>query len=343
MKKGISLILLLITIAVMITIVSTVTVIGTDIYNNTKKVKFASEISYIEEIVRAYYINNNEYPVLNEEEFNIENITDDIVTEQFISEDIIDNNIKLYQIDYAKLGISELTIANKEYTSNSVYLVSKTTGKIYYKKGYRAKRKIYYTLTEDLKKSINYVENGNVNDGIIFSYGDNLLKDKVEINIKVPISFTDISIISTDVDFILDSPKTQGKYNIYRTISNSNSTITVNYKISSNSTIKTLKYNVNNVDKEIPTFNLSNVITIQNEIKKERYIRITDLNDSISGIKYVKYANQNISQEDAKEYFKNSGIQVSENIIYLTNESGIISVYAEDNAGNFNIKYINID
>ena len=47
MKRGISLVVMLVTIAVILIITSVTVVTGNNIFNNTKKVKFASEISYV--------------------------------------------------------------------------------------------------------------------------------------------------------------------------------------------------------------------------------------------------------------------------------------------------------
>lgn len=343
MKKGISLVTLLVTIAVIITLVSTVVITGTSINNKAKKVKFASELSYVEEMLKSYFNTKGEYPILDEDIFSTENISEDILLEQFSDEDIIDNKVKLYQIDFSKLGSSDLTIGDKDYdNSDSVYLFSKMTGKVYYKKGYKVGKNIYYTLTDDLKKSINYLEDRNVNDGIIFNYNKDLVKDKIEIDIKIPISYTNITITSNDSGFISEEPRKLGEYYIYKTTSNSNSTITITYEIPEVSGEKYLKYNVNNVDNVAPTFNLSDIINIEDTqtSKKESYIKITNLSDNISGIKFVKYANKLVNESEAKEYFRNYGIEVNDNIIYLTTESNTVSIYVEDNAGNFGIKYV---
>ena len=59
MKKGFSLVTLLVTIFVIIILTSTVVISANSIYNSNKKVKFASEISYIKELVNSYMVNNN--------------------------------------------------------------------------------------------------------------------------------------------------------------------------------------------------------------------------------------------------------------------------------------------
>ena len=95
MKRGISLVVMLVTIAVILIITSVTVVTGNNIFNNTKKVKYASEISYVEEIVNTYRLNNNgKYPTSTKliyidstkikaidlnEQFKDESIAEDIV------------------------------------------------------------------------------------------------------------------------------------------------------------------------------------------------------------------------------------------------------------------------
>ena len=59
MKKGFSLVTLLTTIAVIILLSSTVVISANSIYNSNKKVRFASEITYINELVNSYIASNN--------------------------------------------------------------------------------------------------------------------------------------------------------------------------------------------------------------------------------------------------------------------------------------------
>lgn len=339
MKKGISLIVLMITIAVSIILVSTIVVTGTSVYNNTKKIKFASELSYVEESISSYLLNNGEYPTSSELDLNTSEISEDILIEQFKDEEILNNNIELYEIDFSKLGMIEINLADKEYTSDkaNVYLISKKTGKVYYKKGYKVGKNIYYTLNDELRKIINYVDKSNINDGIIFNKTDEKIDGKVSVNIKIPSSYIVESITSNCDDFSYNTNNSD-EYVQYTTLSSTNSVITITYKISDISESKVLKYSINTADNTKPAFELSDIKTLESATSIKKYIEIVNLQDTISGIKTIKYANENVSEEDAKEYFFTKGITVENNIIFLNNDFSEITVYVEDNAGNYSIK-----
>lgn len=343
MKKGISLIALVITIAVVITLVSTIVFTGTNVYNNTKKVKFATEISYVEELVKTYKTNNNgKLPISKVLYFDVSNISDSDIAEQFSNEIINNNKIALVKIDFDKLNPKELFFQNlNNSTSDNIYCFSLTTGKTYYIKGVKIGGKTYYTLTDELKENINYVENNNINDNILFLYNNNF-NNKGEIDIKVPSSYIDVSVTSSDNSFEV-TKESIDEYDVYKTNSSINSTITVKYKLTAEGNEKEIKYTVDNVDTVSPILELSDLKTFSNDNTQKKYITVDTLNDDFSGIKSLKYANLEIDTSIAKEYFKNGGITVEDSIINVESSFGTITVYAEDNAGNFTIKYVKID
>ena len=344
MKKGVSLIALLVTISVIIILTSVITVTGTSIYNNNKKVKFASELSYVQELVDTYKKNNNgNYPASKLINVDISNVLQTDNSNQFNNELITeDNHIFLYKIDFSYLNTNRLIYQNNDSDSQDIYCVSSTTGKVYYIKGLKIGRNIYFTLTDELKKIINYVEENNVNDGILFIYNDEY-NNNGNIDIKIPLSYTDISVISTDGNFnsIVENEK---EYVVYKTTSAINSVITVRYRKNVNSEIKQIKYTVNNLDKEAPNFDISEIQTLINSDtgKEEKYIKIENLKDTLSGIKKIKYANLKIHSGIAEKYFVNSGIDLNDNIIKINENINFITVYVEDNAGNFSIKTVKI-
>ena len=59
--------------------------------------------------------------------------------------------------------------------------------------------------------------------------------------------------------------------------------------------------------------------------------------------KIKKYANIYVNEEEAKNYFKNNGIEVKDNIVNIDNSlAGNITVYIEDKSGNYHIEYIRL-
>ena len=346
MKKGFSLVTLLVTIFVIIILTSTVVISANSIYNSNKKVKFASEISYIKELVNSYMVNNNgNLPSNSEVITSIRDISKDEMQSQFQDEDISnENTIVLNKIDMSMINPGTLQYGNgTEEKSDDIYCISKKTGRIYYARGCKIGSKTYYTLTDELKKAIKYTESNNINDGIIFCDG-NLESGIKEIDVKVPESYLDIEITSSDASFEYSLEK-ESRYNIYKTKSKENSTITVKYKVNGDSEKKELKYNVEGVDNSGLTFSLSDVKKGINSStqKEEKYVTIENISKEDSKIKIKRYANIYVNEEEAKNYFKNNGIEVKDNIVNIDNSlAGNITVYIEDKSGNYHIEYIRL-
>ena len=344
MKKGFSLVTLLVTIFVIIILTSTVVISANSIYNSNKKVKFASEISYIKELVNSYMVNNNgNLPSNSEVITSIRDISRDEMQSQFQDEDISnENTIVLNKIDMSMINPGTLQYGNgTEEKSDDIYCISKKTGRIYYARGCKIGSKTYYTLTDELKKAIKYTESNNINDGIIFCDG-NLESGIKEIDVKIPESYLDIEITSSDTSFEYSLEK-ESRYNIYKTKSKENSTITVKYKVNSDSEKKELKYNVEGVDNSGLTFSLSDVKKGINSStqKEEKYVTIENISKEDSKIKIKRYANIYVNEEEAKNYFKNNGIEVKDNIVNIDNSlAGNITVYIEDKSGNYHTEYI---
>ena len=158
LKKGVSLIVLLMTIAVMLILLTTITVSSSNIINNSKKRQFAKELYEIQNLVDKYKYENNDYPYIIENDENktvkknVENISN-----IFVGEEKVDNVITLYPINLSKVGVENLSRGiNKEDNEEDVYAFSNKTGKVYYVKGYKVGDDTYYTLTDELKELLGF-------------------------------------------------------------------------------------------------------------------------------------------------------------------------------------------
>ena len=338
MKRGISLVVMLVTIAVILIITSVTVVTGNNIFNNTKKVKFASEISYVEEIVNTYRLNNNgKYPTSTKLIYiDSTKIKANDLNEQFKDESIAeDKSILLYKIDFSMLNPHELTYTDINSDSgDNIYCISPTTGRVYFVQGVKIAGKKYYTLTDDLKKSINYVEDNNVNDGIIF------LDDyKGNLKIKIPEKYAEINITSSNGEITVKQDSIN-EYKMYNVSYTNESIITVSYEKDGKS--KELKYNVSEVSKDKPEFNISEIKTMVNSKtgKEEKYVKLENVPNNV---KIIKYANQAVPENKLRDYFKTGGIEIKkDDVIMIPNNSLYnITVYIEDKYGNYNYKKIN--
>lgn len=160
-KKGISMIALLITMAVFLILLTVITISSDKIVNNTKKKQFAREIYEVQNLVDKYKYENEEYPYTILDDNTKESISINIkygIWYQFDAEGVtIGDEVELYTIDLNKIGAENITRGIKRNNDLSdVYAFSNKTGIVYYVKGYKVGNDTYCTLTKELKKQIGY-------------------------------------------------------------------------------------------------------------------------------------------------------------------------------------------
>ena len=339
MKKGIAMVTLVVVIAVMLILVSVITISGINASNTSKKITFAAEIKMVQESINSYRTNNNEVPVTDFIVIDLSNASEEVIR-QFEDnlEEIVDNKVKLNKIDYTKLDFSSLSRGLSE-SEDDIYVVSSKTGIVYYAKGLKIGNNTYYTLTDELNTLINF---NNKSDEII---ADNAIicetsttdwtNENVKTLIKVPKEYTNV-VVSVGENKV-NNNIVEEKYNVYdiEIIENCNINISYTYKTNE---IKNSSFSVNNIDKQVPNIE-SNKISKSNTQKKYIEIKAIDLQ---SGIKVIKYDKDKINNDEVgRIYFNNSGIEVKENIIEIDNDIPYVTVYVEDNAGNYQILLIN--
>ena len=174
-KKGISMIALLITIAVFLILLTVITISSDKIINNTKKKQFAREIYEVQNLVDKYKYEKEEYPYTilddNTKESMSIDITDDL-TDQFDNEGVKEGDkVELYTIDLNKIGAENITRGiKKDNNLKDVYAFSEKTGIVYYIKGYKVGKNVYYTLTDELKGQIGYgKDTSNISNSKVIS------------------------------------------------------------------------------------------------------------------------------------------------------------------------------
>lgn len=152
MKKGISIAALTATITIMVVLVSTVVITGNKMSNNVKKSNFLSEINMIQESVNSYMQKNpNNYPILNNVIIDLSNVSSDNQKQFSENGDEINNNtVSLFEIDFEKLNYQNLKYGRKKYGENDIYVMSATTGKVYYAKGFEVGNEIIYCSSVDV-------------------------------------------------------------------------------------------------------------------------------------------------------------------------------------------------
>lgn len=172
-NKGISLMVLLITIAVMLILLTVIVISVDNVSNNSKLSAFATDLSTIEDLTNTYYMQNNSFPVKTESGKEINDMImtqgdllnkvgnenkDNFIEELQLNNDYNDESDDLgeyYPIDLSKLdiGSSKRGIA-KDGDTQDIYVVSYPSMNIYYIKGVKAKKDIYFSLSSKLTNRV---------------------------------------------------------------------------------------------------------------------------------------------------------------------------------------------
>ncbi len=163
-KKGLSLAVLVISIIVSLILIS-ISIVGVkNSIDNASIAAYANDLASIEEAVRNYYIENDEFPSIDSENVMSQEEVLALAGTGFQDEliankdyvDIIANPTLVgayYQIDLAKIDIDKSIRGTKASgQNNDVFVVSYPSMNIYYLKGNVIKKKAYYSLTSDLIK-----------------------------------------------------------------------------------------------------------------------------------------------------------------------------------------------
>lgn len=338
MKKGIAMATLVAIIFVMLILVSVITVTGINTSNTSKKITFASELKMLQDSVDSYRTKNlGEYPASDFVTIDLSGASLD-VKKQFEDkgEEILDSKVILSKIDYIKLDLTSLARGTSD-TTDDIYVVSNKTGKVYYAKGLKIGNNTYYTLTDELKRLIEYNSKTDevlTDDAIIFETSTSeWTNSDIEVKVKVPRSYSNSTITINGNPVTGVSTIGPEDYVIHSLTISNNCNLEVKYK-DNNNLDRTSSFNITNIDKQKPDINITN-IKILDEDKK--YLEIKG-NDLESGVKTIKYDTDKVADDEiGRIYFNSNALEVKNNIIEVAENISYITLYIEDNAGNYQI------
>lgn len=215
-KKGITLAMLAVLVVIMSILAATITTSVLTSINNAKLSIWSQEITYVQDIMNE--TTNKEEALLNEINFSVENIDEDVRNEQFKDENIVDNVITLYSVNLAKIGLDN-TVYGKYEKGNDIYAYSKTTGKVYYLAGMKqSSNEVYYTLTDELKNKYNEQadETGNASHVVFQPSSVVSTTSPVKVLVRVPAKYTNISVTTNNTSIAVGSRTTNGKMYEYQ-------------------------------------------------------------------------------------------------------------------------------
>lgn len=350
MKKGISLVALIATVSIMIILITTVTISGIATADNSKKLTLSTELTLLKESIDGFNAKSNgEYPISGSISLDISNVSNNSKL-QFNGENIVNNKVILYEIDYKLMGITSLKYGLKKDGLNDIYVFSKDTKRVYYAKGIAVGNKTYYTLTDDLKSMIDYkIGDGTPisRDGVIFEPSEiNWTKKDVTVKVKIPKHYISKTVTANGNN--ITANVVEGEYNVYSVTGiKGNYTIVANYSKATGEEILSSKYVISNVDNVSPILSLDKnnqkLMDSGNPEEMYAYFEILEKTDALSGIKTLKYENEKIKSDEIEMYFKTNGKTVYKDIITIDKNVKEITVYLEDKAGNWRAEYVTIN
>lgn len=339
-------------VIVMIILISTVAVSAISSISNAKKINFKADIAYIQDEVDNYYIKSGylSYPTKASIIIDITTVSPNELY-QFTGEIIDENNkIIMNEIDFDIIGIKQHVYGNNESEADR-YLVSTVTGKVYYIAGVKSSGKTFYTMVPELNKEYKrkaYIKSNEIviDDVILELSTVEYTNNPVTVKVKLPVEYTYGSVTASNSKVIaaevINAEYKERDINYTGASRDGNYSIAVNY--TKDGIDKTVRYMVKNFDKTLPTIsNISQSISKNpSDGKVLAYILFDDPKDNLSGIKTVKYAEENVTNIDAKVYFENNGRNVVNNKITIKNYA-VYTIYVEDNAGNISIYNVIIE
>ncbi|MEG2712209.1 MAG: hypothetical protein RR988_04215, partial [Clostridia bacterium] len=208
-KKGISLIILAITIIVMAILV-TVTVTGMSLATSDAKLTtFASELQSIEESIAVEYALSAKLPTTSEIPYTQDDILSLLNTEMRakLLKEITSNKdeeSRFYLVDLKQIGVTK-TKRGAAKTKADIYIVSEKSMRVYYVKGVADKGKTYFSLTKELSKLTNIaLENTQDAENVVI--GDSIKAIKEQKSWTNKIDFTIVTAWDNSVSVKLVLP-----------------------------------------------------------------------------------------------------------------------------------------
>lgn len=143
MKKGISLIVLIITVTVLVILAGVVVVNTSGMFVNMELSKLQIDIAQLEALMNTYKIRHNGDIDFATVQFDLSSLSSEERL-QFEGENVVDNKVSLYVVNLQEIDAEAINYGNLEQGINDRYLYSVTTGKVYYELGLKSDDIRYY-------------------------------------------------------------------------------------------------------------------------------------------------------------------------------------------------------
>ncbi len=350
-NKGISLVVLTITIIVMIILASVVIFVSADTLNNSKKAAFASDLEVIEDLVDEYYLNNNELPIIDTTSYDKTSVVALITTaSDVLSEEIssnLDDTSLFYEIDLSKLPIDESKRGTREGgDTKDIYLVATNNFNVYYLKGEKIAGEYYFSLTEKLtgKTKINNSESTDTSSVTITNKTSSIKltkstkewTNKLTVNIKTTLEEGEslaYHIANEEVYYLQSSE--EANLNITDFVGAIEHFTNKFYSDEANQVVKVIKY------KDYDTVNHTGEILAVASINISNLDVLSGANITSSNISYTKYDNFILASVSGYTDLGGSGVKEAR-VLYTkkTESDGTTSPYYDNLPATITSEYV---
>lgn len=142
MKKGITISILAVAVAIMFILATTATVIGANAIQTASYEEFLSKLSRVASSVNKYVVDNKTLPTTLEIVAK-QGLPNALIAELTNNNDATNN---LFVIDMSELRVESVNIGNGTLSNMDVFVVAENTNNVYYLKGVKYKGVTYYGM-----------------------------------------------------------------------------------------------------------------------------------------------------------------------------------------------------
>ncbi|MBR5227811.1 MAG: hypothetical protein IKV94_04145 [Clostridia bacterium] len=350
-KKGISLVVLTITLIVMAILAGLIIINMVDSTKEANRVAFMKELKTVLEACNGYFLENGELPIVQGIEYSKNDLLNIVPQNSSLIQEEMnlnkDNSDKYYKVDLSLLN-AKGGLVGATSDAGDFFVINKNVSQIYYLKGFEIGNELYFSLSSKLDPSMKIIEDsfvqGNIHlvsntTAIILTKSTNNYTGELTINIKATV----LNGEKIEIDILGDVISEFENVDSTITISNVTLTdlqkdnlktspvITANKINSEGRVVATTTLDVSNLDCQAPT--------VQGEPEFKGYddynlINLKNVSDDKSGFKNIYYMEESETETLTAIDIKTNGKMVSANYIRLYNHITKVKAVFEDAAGN---------
>ena len=140
MKKGISMVTVLIAVSVMMILISSVSAIGSSAISSANFEEYKSKVERVADEINIYINENGTLPITNQS-VSINSLGGDFLEAVKEKNDLSN---KFYVVDISKLNDYSIENGKGNLNNKDVFLIAENSNNVYYLKGFKYKGKVYF-------------------------------------------------------------------------------------------------------------------------------------------------------------------------------------------------------